>query len=123
MQAPAPQKPITPPLLIAPQPNFNTGLLVALVGVGVVYAVLLHLFHTITTSNFWDAVIGVIAGIYICSRPVANLMDMLYLQNIRWRDLQKRAGMTWLIMNFVTTFTGWATIVLGATRMVRPEWW
>jgi hypothetical protein len=86
----------------------------------VVYATWLILQHTITGSNLGDSAIGVLLGIYICSRPVSNLMDLLYTQNMRWPDLRKRAGILWLVMNFLTTLAGWATIVLGATRMVRP---
>lgn len=104
----------------APAPQYNTGLLCTMVAVGVIHAAWLYTRHTITGSNFWDAVLGVLLGIYICSRPVGNLLDMLYTQNIRWTELKKRAGVLWLVMNFITTVTGWATIVLGATRMVRP---
>ncbi len=126
MQAPAASPPPTqpsrqPPLLIAPQQQYNTGLLCAVVVPAIIYAAWLSTRQTITGSNFWDAALGVLLGIYICSRPVGNLMDMLYTQNIRWQDLKKRAGVVWLVMNFITTFVGWATIVLGATRMVRPD--
>jgi hypothetical protein len=109
------------PLLIAPRQQYNTGLLSTMVLLGAIYAAWLYTRQTVTGSNFWDAALGVLLGIYICSRPVGNLMDMLYAQNIRWNELRKRAGITWLVMNFVTTFVGWATIVLGATRMVRPD--
>jgi hypothetical protein len=132
MQAPLPDAlPPDPPaseslqrprtLLIAPLPTYNTGLLASVIVLGVIYAAWIYVRNAITGSNFWDATIGVLLGIYICSRPVSNLLDMIYAQNIRWKDLKKRAGMTWLVMNFVTTFVGWATIVLGATRMVRPD--
>ena len=123
MQAPATSPPPSrqPPLLIAPKQQYNTGLLCVMVLLGVVYAAWLYKHQTLTGSNFWDAAVGVLLGIYICSRPVGNLMDMLYTQNIRWQELKKRAGVIWIAMNFVTTFVGWATIVLGATRMVRPD--
>lgn len=132
MQAPAPDAlppdrpaaaplPRSPTLLVVPLPTYNTGLLCSVIVLGIVYALWLYIRSTITGSNFWDATIGVLLGIYICSRPVSNLLDMIYAQNVRWKELKKRAGMTWLIMNFITTFVGWATIVLGATRMVRPE--
>lgn len=120
MQAPLPT-PANEPLLVVPRPHYNTILLCVVVVLGVVYGAWLYTRPSITGSNFWDATLGVLLGIYICSRPVGNLMDMLYTQNIRWYELKQRAGMIWLIMNFVTTFVGWATIVLGATRMVRPE--
>lgn len=126
MQAPStsPQPPMQPaqaPLLVAPRQQYNTGLLCAVVVPALVYAAWLYTRHTITGSNFWDSAIGVLLGIYICSRPVGNLMDGLYTQRFRWNELKQRAGMVWLVMNFVTTFVGWATIVLGATRMVRPD--
>lgn len=113
--------PSQPPLLIAPRQGYHSGLLITMVLLGIGYATWIHLHQTITGDNLWDAIIGVLLGIYICSRPITNLMDMIYTQNICWQDLMKRAGVMWLVMNFITTFTGWATIVLGATRMVRPE--
>lgn len=132
MQAPAPDAPppnrptgtplqLPPSLLIAPLPTYNTGLLCSVIVLGIIYAAWLYTRDTLTGSNFWDAAVGVLLGIYICSRPVSNLMDLIYAQNVRWTELKKRAGMTWLVMNFLTTFVGWATIVLGAMRMVRPE--
>lgn len=126
MQAPStsPQPPMQPaqaPLLVAPRQQYNTGLLCAVVVPALVYGAWLYTRNTITGSNFWDSAIGVLLGIYICSRPVGNLMDGLYTQRFRWNELKQRAGMVWLVMNFVTTFVGWATIVLGATRMVRPD--
>ena len=120
-ETPTSKKTSEPPLLIAPRQNFNTGLLIAMVALGVGYALWLYLHPTITGSNLGDAAIGVFLGIYICSRPVSNLMDLLFTQNIRWNQLKARAGVLWLLMNFITTFAGWATIVLGATRMVRPD--
>lgn len=120
MQASAPDKLHSAPPAM-PRQQYNTGLLCGLALLGWLYAAWLYTHPTLTGSNFWDAVTGVLLGIYICSRPVGNLMDMLYTQQIRWQELKKRAGMIWLVMNFITTFTGWATIVLGATRLVRPE--
>jgi hypothetical protein len=121
MQETPSSKKTEPPLLIAPQQNFNTGLLLTMVALGFLYALWLYLRPSITGSNLGDSAIGVLLGIYICSRPVSNLMDLLFTQNVRWNQLRARAGIMWLVMNFITTFAGWATIVLGATRMVRPD--
>lgn len=120
-ETPSAKQSSQPPLLIAPRQNFNTGLLITMVALGCCYALWLYLRPTITGSNLGDSAIGVLLGIYICSRPVSNLMDLLFTQNIRWNEIRKRAGIMWLAMNFITTFAGWATIVLGATRMVRPD--
>lgn len=122
MQAPSTSpSPGQPTLLVAPRQQYNTGLLCAVVVPAIIYAAWLYTRLSITGSNFWDSAIGVLLGIYICSRPVGNLMDALYTQKFRWKEVRQRAGMIWLVMNFVTTFVGWATIVLGATRMVRPD--
>lgn len=109
------------PLLVAPLPTYNTRLLCLVMIPALVYGIWLYWNNGITGSHFWDAVIGILLGIYICSRPVSNLLDMIYTQRIQMRHLKERAGMTWLLMNFLTTFVGWASIVLGAVQMVRYD--
>jgi hypothetical protein len=110
-----------PPLLIAPQSDFNTGLMAVLTLLGAAYCAWMRFEGSLTGNHFWDATCGVLLGIYICSRPATNLMDMLYTQKILPRDLHKRAGKLWLLMNFITTFSGWASIVMGAMQMVKPD--
>ncbi|MGE0188713.1 MAG: hypothetical protein AB7Q04_05305 [Steroidobacteraceae bacterium] len=86
-----------------------------------IYAAWFMLCHTITGSNLGDSAIGVLPGIYIYSCPVGNLMDLLYARNMHWSELTKREEIFWLVMNFMTAFTGLATIALSVTRMVKPE--
>lgn len=110
-----------PPLLIAPQREFRSGLLVSVSLLGMAYVTWIYLQGHVIERPLWDATLGVLLGLYICSRPITNLMDMIYTQNIRWQDLRQKAGLRWIVLNFLTTFIGWATIVVGATQMVRPE--
>ena len=93
----------------------------AVSALGFAYCAWIRWQVTLTHDHFWDAVIGVLLGIYICSRPATNLLDQLYTQRLSWRDLSKKAGRLWLVMNMVTGFIGWATIVVGAMQMVLPD--
>ncbi len=78
---------------------------------------------TITGRNNWDAVLGILLGLYICSRPVGNALDLLFTQDSgRWPHLFKRAGLTWLLVNLFVLLTGWVVIFLGATRLPRPNY-
>jgi hypothetical protein len=77
--------------------------------------------HVTTGSLQLDGSIGVLLGLFVCSRPAANFLDML----IFWRSARP-PGWTWqtlalwLGLNLATLLLGWAVIVAGATRFTAP---
>lgn len=61
--------------------------------------------------------IGVLLGLYICSHPAANSIDLLFLERGAFRRvLSGRSAAVWLMLNALVMLIGWLVIVVGATR-------
>ncbi len=93
-------------------------LLWALVLLAVAYPVLLHYTFSLTGSVRWDGVIGVLLGLYICSHPAANFLDMILFGG---RSAPKfssmRSALLWLVLNMLVMATGWFVIFIGAAKL------
>lgn len=105
-----------------PHRQYSLTVLWVLAALALAYAAWLLSEGTITGRNTWDAVLGVLMGLYICSRPVGNALDLLFTQDSgRWPNLFRRAGLTWMALNLVVLLMGWFIVFLGATRLPRPD--
>lgn len=64
-----------------------------------------------------DGIVGVLAGLYICSYPAANGIDLIFAErgNIK-RIFTRKSGFVWLSLNAVVMLTGWFIILIGASR-------
>jgi hypothetical protein len=71
--------------------------------------------HTITGLPLLDGISGVLLGLFICSRPAANYLDLLFT---RKRSEAEPSLFGWLILNGLVMFTGWLVITIGATRLI-----
>jgi hypothetical protein len=92
----------------------NVGLLVVLGAFAVGYGVVLGLRHRVIGGATVDGGIGVLLGLFICSRPVANLLDMLLFET-RWRVSTRRADLAWVMLNLLVLAFGCIMVMLGAT--------
>ncbi|MGE5174555.1 MAG: hypothetical protein ACM3MD_12085, partial [Betaproteobacteria bacterium] len=93
-------------------------LLWALVPAALVYPVLLHYTFSLTGSVRWDGVIGVLLGLYICSHPVANFLDLiLYSGRSAPKFSSIQSALLWLGVNTLVMATGWFDIFIGATKL------
>jgi hypothetical protein len=72
--------------------------------------------HTITGLPRLDGIIGVLLGLFICSRPAANYLDLLFS---RGRTSSDRFLFGWLALNGLVIFVGWIVITIGATRLIE----
>ena len=62
--------------------------------------------------------IGVLLGLYICSQPAANAVDLLFFQRGAVRQLSKAwSGIAWLALNLLVLLVGWLVIVIGTTSL------
>ena len=69
-------------------------------------------------SRIVDGTIGVLLGLYICSHPAANGIDLIFLERGAFRRAASRwSGVSWLALNGVVMFVGWLVIVAGASEM------
>ncbi len=88
---------------------------------GLAYLVLLNSQHPLTSTYRLDGIISVLLGLYICSHPVANTLDVI----IYHRYLPPRKGspgveVLWWALNAVTLGTGWWVIFVGMLRFSQP---
>ncbi len=93
-------------------------LLWALALLAVAYAVISHYVTTLTGSIRWDGVIGVLLGLYICSHPAANFLDMiLYSGRSTPKFSSLWSALLWLGLNVLVMAAGWFDIFIGATKL------
>jgi hypothetical protein len=97
----------------------NDAALWGLLLLSVAYGSLFRYLHTLLGTNVLEGAVGVVLGLYICSHPAANAVDILFFHRValhpstsRWSDFG------WLALNVMVLLAGWLVIVLGATRLV-----
>jgi len=90
-----------------------------LVVLGICYSSFLYYQGTLTGMNNVDGIIGVVLGLYICSHPAANLVDMLfYRRGIRYQFSSKRSAIFWLVLNVLVILISGLVIFVGTTRLI-----
>ncbi|HEX9117572.1 MAG TPA: hypothetical protein VGA61_15990 [Anaerolineae bacterium] len=101
------------------QPRTKRGstFLWVLIAVAALYGALLVFRHTLTGVVRWDATIGVVLGLFICSRPVSNMLDLiLFGRQLRPQFASQRAEIAWLVLNVVVLLIGLLVLTSGTTR-------
>jgi hypothetical protein len=87
--------------------------------VAAAYSALMHA-GTITGSERLDGQIGVMLGLYICSHPAANGVDVLFFDRQALRRLASGwTGVGWLVLNLFVLVAGWFVIVVGAGHVAQ----
>jgi hypothetical protein len=99
----------------------NSRRLWLLAAVAVAYIAWLFYWHALVGLRLLDGSIGVLLGLYICSNPAGNAIDMLFFERgalrrmaTDWEDLR------WLALNLLVLLLGWVVIFIGATRFSVP---
>ena len=96
----------------------NTRTLWLLILLAAIYGGLLYFRHGVTGHPLLDGFIGVALGLYICSRPAANAVDLLFAERYRLRLITSGwAGLGWLALNLLVFSVGFAVIVLGTRQL------
>ncbi len=81
------------------------------------YLAMMYLLDLSTGSPLLDGGIGVLLGLFICSRPAGNAVDLMFYQRGEFHRLTSElSGIGWLALNLFVLFLGWLVIVYGATR-------
>jgi hypothetical protein len=97
--------------------NTGTRALWMLILLGLLYLGLLLVEPELSGSSLLGGSIGVVLGLFICSRPAGNAVDMLFYERGALRRLTSGwAGIGWLALNLLVLFVGWLVIVSGAMR-------
>ena len=99
----------------------NTALLLSLLAPALAYLLWQRFAPALTGIATVDGSVGVLLGLYICSRPAANGMDLIFFERggLR-RALSGWSGVCWLGLNALVMFVGWVVIVVGAARFTAP---
>lgn len=97
----------------------NPLVLWGLVVLTLVYSYLLYFLPTLTGIPLLDGSIGVILGLYTCSRPAANAVDMFFFERgVLRRATSKGSEFIWLALNLLVMLLGCFVIVMGVIRLV-----
>jgi len=98
----------------------NMGMLVFMVMIAGFYIGWSARVGTFTGSNRWDGLLGILLGLYICSHPAANMLDMLLFMPADTREglLKDATGWSWLFLNALVFLAAWAVIFKGILLLV-----
>jgi hypothetical protein len=90
-----------------------------LVVLGIAYGSLLYSRRTLTGMNHLDGIIGVVLGLYLCSHPAANLIDMLfYRRSSCYQFSSNRSVFWWLTLNVLVLLVSGVVIFIGTTLLI-----
>jgi hypothetical protein len=99
----------------------NTPWLIGMLVLAGVYAILLYTFHTFSGQLRLDGVIGIIVGLYICSHPAANVVDLIIFGRYNlYQGLSRRNNFLWWGLNLLVLLAGLGVIFSGTTRFTIP---
>jgi len=96
-------------------------LLIVLILLAGAYSLAVIVLHLQTGNPQLDGAIGVVFGLFVCSRPAANFLDMLlFWRSSRPPGWSRRTLLLWLALNLLALLAGWIVIVTGTTRFAAP---
>jgi hypothetical protein len=85
----------------------------------IAYGAALQVRRTLLGTHMADGALGVALGLYICSHPAANAIDVWFYERRALGQVSSTwTGALWLALNVLVVAAGWAVIVLGTTRLV-----
>jgi hypothetical protein len=97
----------------------NTKILWSMILLAIAYWILLYYLESPTGTILLDGAIGVMLGLYVCSHPAANAVDVLFMERGAFQQLSSEwSGAGWLGLNLLVLFVGWLLIFMGTTRFV-----
>jgi hypothetical protein len=65
-----------------------------------------------------DGSISVLLGLYICSRPAGNAIDLFFFERSPFhRIVGEWSSIRWLALNILTLLMGWIVIYLGTAHL------
>jgi hypothetical protein len=81
------------------------------------YTGLLYGFSPLTGEARVDGAIGVVLGLYVCSHPASNVLDVLFLDGgAGRRGVAEERGIAWYILNLFVLLAGWLVVLVGLMR-------
>jgi hypothetical protein len=97
-------------------------LLVVMAFLGLIYLVLLANLQPVFSTLKADGIVSVLFGLFICSHPSANLLDVLLFRRYLAGTVKSTGReVLWWVLNGLVMFTGWYIIFLGMLRFNIPS--
>ncbi len=95
----------------------NAGRLWVLVVLAIVYGAAVFYRRALVGPNRLDGMVGVVLGLYICSNPAANFLDLLFFSGSSGGQFpSRRAAVLWVALNVLVVLVGWVVIFIGTTQ-------
>lgn len=94
----------------------SIALLLGLILLALGYGSIVYYHFELTRISRLDGMIGVMLGLFISSRPAANLLDLLYQSA---SDRHPGNLWIWLMLNVLTLLTGVIVVIIGAIQFTR----
>ncbi len=89
-----------------------------LVVAALVYMAGLVLWRAVILGPRLYGSIGIVLGLFICSRPASNLVDIvLFGRTVPWQTSSRRDDIIWLALNVVVMLAGCIVLFVGAVRL------
>jgi hypothetical protein len=83
-------------------------------------AIPLGLLGTVTRSPALDGFIGRMLGLFNCSHPARNAIDVLFADRFALRRIYSTwNGRRWLALNGLVLLAGWLAIFLGMVSLIE----
>jgi hypothetical protein len=96
----------------------KTGLLCALIAIAGAYSFWFHQRQVLTGNPTMDGTFSVLLGLYICSRPAGNAIDLFFFERSSFhRMIKEGSSIRWLVLNIATLLMGWIVIYLGTAHL------
>lgn len=96
--------------------NWQTLLVTILLAIA--YGGWLYTQRTLTGTSRGDGIVGILLGLYVCSHPAANFLDLLFFSRGAGQAASLPSTIFWLALNLLVLLLGWSVIFIGATRFV-----
>jgi hypothetical protein len=94
--------------------------LVVLLPVAAAYLIWQSVAPAASGRDWLDSTVGLVLGLYICSRPAANGIDLFFAERGTLRRIFTRSsGVEWMLLNAAVMIAGWFVILTAASRL--PE--
>jgi hypothetical protein len=95
----------------------SSGVLCGFMLLALAYSALLFTYGPLTGETLIDGAIGVVLGLYVCSHPAANVLDLLFLDGGAGRHpVSEERGIAWYFLNLLVLLAGWFVVWTGLTR-------
>jgi len=93
----------------------SIGLLLGLILLAVIYSGIIYTRSVFAAPDCGEGTLGVILGLFICSRPAAYLLDLLYQS----RYIGPPKLWIWLTLNLLTLLVGVIVVFLSVMHFTR----